>query len=144
MLSADRTDARPQYKSYFEKIVVAKSKNADFVTTAKEKKCNVCHFGTKKSDRNDFGKALSKHATKAGYLEKKADAAVLQKYFEEALKIDPHCFPWGGGGGPSAYWRRRLHFQLEKEFPATDSRGGPREWSGCGCGCGCGLSLIHI
>ena len=86
MLSADRTDARPQYKSYFEKIVVAKSKNADFVTTAKEKKCNVCHFGTKKSDRNDFGKALSKHTTKAGYLEKKADAAVLQKYFEEGLK----------------------------------------------------------
>ena len=86
MLSADRTDARPQYKSYFEKGVVAKSKNADFVTAAKEKKCNVCHFGTKKSDRNDFGKALAKYTTKAGYLEKKADATVLRKYFDEGLK----------------------------------------------------------
>ena len=36
----------------------------------------------------------------------------------------------GEGVGPSAYWRRRLHFQLEKEFCRTDSRGGPREWSG--------------
>tara|TARA_Y100001934_G_C11796181_1_gene514985 strand:+ start:177 stop:566 length:390 start_codon:yes stop_codon:yes gene_type:complete len=86
MLSADRTDARPQYKSYFEKGVVAKSKNADFVTAAKEKKCNICHFGTKKSDRNDFGKALAKYTTKAGYLEKKADATVLRKYFDDGLK----------------------------------------------------------
>ena len=35
----------------------------------------------------------------------------------------------GGEGGPSAYWHRRFHFQLENEFPVTNSRGGPREWS---------------
>ena len=56
------------------------------------------------------------------------------------------CIDAGGeGGGPSAYWRRRFHFQLENEFPVTNSRGGPREWSGVEwlC-CGCAVSVCCL
>lgn len=42
---------------------------------AKEAKCNVCHFGTSKKNRNDYGQALSSlGVTKANY---------------DALKEDP-------------------------------------------------------
>ena len=51
----------------------------------------------------------------------------------------------GREGGPSAYWRRRFHFQLENEFPALTSRGGPREWSGVEClACGCAVPACGV
>ena len=50
-------EARKQYMDAFK---------AKYTKVAENNKinCNVCHEGTKKSDRNDYGKALAKAAGK--------------------------------------------------------------------------------
>lgn len=53
---------------------------------AAEAKCNVCHYGKSKKNRNDFGVALSKFATKATYTELKKDPDKLKAALEEAFK----------------------------------------------------------
>eukprot|EP00913_Durusdinium_trenchii_P008943 g8409.t1 len=49
--------ARPKYFSAF-------AKKYPNVSEAKKTKCNVCHFGKKKKNRNDYGKALMKNISK--------------------------------------------------------------------------------
>lgn len=41
-------DGKPGFVEMYPKVAEA----------ASEKKCNVCHFGSKKSNRNDYGKAV--------------------------------------------------------------------------------------
>lgn len=81
-LQASKVEARPQYKAQFEKHY-AESK---IVEAAKEAKCNVCHYGKSKKNRNDYGKALSEHLSKAVYDELKKDKEALNKKISEALK----------------------------------------------------------
>jgi cytochrome c553 len=61
-------------------VVAAKAKAAD--------KCNLCHDAASKSkkDRNEFGKALSKHLGEAEFKKLAADKEALAKALGEALK----------------------------------------------------------
>ena len=55
--TAQQAQARPNYLAWWM------AKYPDVATKNNVKtavKCNVCHFGTKKSDRNDYGKAIIK------------------------------------------------------------------------------------
>ena len=60
--------------------------NAKFVAAVEEAKCNVCHMGTSKKDRNEYGKAVSKFLTKAKYTEIKEDEVAAKKYILEGLQ----------------------------------------------------------
>ena len=57
-------------------------KNATYV----EAKCNVCHEGTSKKMKNEYGKAVGKYLTKAKYNEIKDDEAAAKKYILEGLQ----------------------------------------------------------
>lgn len=74
--------ARPQYK----KVVDERVKGSPIEAAAAEAKCNLCHFGTSKKNRNDFGKALSKYIDKDAFEKLKGDAAKLDEAIKEALK----------------------------------------------------------
>lgn len=56
-------------------------------------KCNVCHKGKEKKDRNAYGEAL------AAILDKKEDAKNVEKIKESLLKVAG--IPSDGKGGPT-------------------------------------------
>ena len=78
--------ARPPYSPIVgehykdSEAIVAKTKAAD--------KCNLCHDANSKSkkDRNEYGKALSKHMDEAAFKKVKDDKEALAKALGEALK----------------------------------------------------------
>lgn len=55
---------------------------------ADEAKCNVCHYGTSKKNKNDFGKALSEFIKKDNYKSDrvKSEADKVKAEFGEAFK----------------------------------------------------------
>jgi hypothetical protein len=57
------------------------------VEAAKEAKCNVCHFGTSKKNRNDYGQALSSlGVTKENYDALKGDQDKLNAALKDLFK----------------------------------------------------------
>lgn len=86
--STEKAQAIPAFAKAFTERYVNTSKNADFVAAAKEKKCNLCHFGTSKKNKNDFGKAFAKHFKKANYSSTRVreEADAVKKEFDEGLK----------------------------------------------------------
>jgi hypothetical protein len=62
------------------------SSNAKFVAAVKTANCNVCHEGTDKKKRNEYGKAVGKFLTKAKYLEIKEDEDAAKKYILDGLQ----------------------------------------------------------
>jgi hypothetical protein len=58
LAGSNRADARPGYLKAFA------SKYSKLAAQAKKAKCGVCHYGKSKKNRNDYGKALSKHTGK--------------------------------------------------------------------------------
>jgi hypothetical protein len=78
--------ARQQYsKAFNEKYADPNSKDAavkKLATAIATAKCNTCHEGTKKTDRNRYGKELSKLLSKN---EKAKDK--IEKALEDAAKI---------------------------------------------------------
>jgi hypothetical protein len=75
-------DARPQYNTAHDEMH-KEAKNADAM---KEAKCFKCHFGKKKSDRNDYGMAITKAGlTKENYNAKKGDKEAFAKEIAEVL-----------------------------------------------------------
>ena len=58
---------------------------SDIAAAAKAEKCNLCHAGKSKKDRNEYGAALSKFVTKDDYKELKADKAKLKEKIEKAF-----------------------------------------------------------
>ncbi|MFL2865788.1 MAG: hypothetical protein ACJZ8Y_11295 [Pirellulaceae bacterium] len=86
--TAEKAQAIPAFAKAFTERYVSTSKNADFVATVKEKKCNLCHFGTSKKNKNDFGKAVAKHFKKANYSSTRVreEAAAVKKEFDDGLK----------------------------------------------------------
>jgi hypothetical protein len=57
------------------------------VEAAKEAKCNVCHFGTSKKNRNDYGQALSSlGVTKENYDALKGDQDKLNAALKDMFK----------------------------------------------------------
>jgi len=77
-------DARPQYNKAHDEM----HKDAPNADAMKEAKCNKCHYGKKKADRNDYGKALIKLGlTGDNYKKKnKDDKPGLEKDIKEALE----------------------------------------------------------
>ena len=76
-------DARPQYKKAHD----AKYKESSIAGDLKTAKCNSCHYGKKKKDRNDYGQALVKAGlTEEQYKELKKDKEALAKVIDEALE----------------------------------------------------------
>jgi hypothetical protein len=59
--------------------------NKDFVKAAQAAKCNVCHKGATKKEHNEYGLALKKHISKAGYEALKANPAAAAKYIQDGL-----------------------------------------------------------
>jgi hypothetical protein len=56
LTSAPQAEARPQYLRIWTDTYPDVAQKND----VKSLKCNVCHFGAKKSNRNDYGKAIVK------------------------------------------------------------------------------------
>ncbi len=81
-------DARPDYKKAHD----AKYSDSSIAPLLKEAKCNACHYGKKKSDRNDYGKALIKVGlTEEKYKELKKEhkedfAKLIKESLEKVLK----------------------------------------------------------
>jgi hypothetical protein len=65
--------AIPPFSAAFVKKYVDGNDNAAFVEAAKTAKCNVCHVGKDKKEKNAYGKALDE------LLDKKADAKDEEK-----------------------------------------------------------------
>ena len=82
LVSTD-AEGRPQYKKQFE----ARYKDPAIVAAVKKEKCNVCHYGKSKKNRNDYGVALSKHLTKDVYQELRRDKEGLAKKVTEVLTL---------------------------------------------------------
>jgi hypothetical protein len=86
LLVSRQAAARAEYKTKFTEMTMD-SKASEAIAEAK---CNVCHYGTNKKNRNDFGKALNKHINKEVYDEIKQEddenKTKLFKKIEEALK----------------------------------------------------------
>lgn len=80
---AGTADARPNYKKAHD----AKYKDSPIAEALAEAKCNVCHYGKKKADRNDYGEALVKIGlTEENFKAKKDQKEAFEKEIEEALE----------------------------------------------------------
>ena len=77
-------DARPNYNKAHDEM----HKEASNAEAMKDEKCNKCHFGKKKSNRNDYGKAMIKLGlTEENYKAKyKEDKPGLEKDIKEVLE----------------------------------------------------------
>ena len=73
--SVPQADALPVFKKEWEAKYSKKSKNKKFVAKVKKAKCNLCHYGRSKKNRNDYGKAL----TKAGLVKAKFKRSRIRK-----------------------------------------------------------------
>ncbi len=81
-LVVQTAEARPDYK----KAATAKWSESKIAEILKTEKCNLCHYGKTKKNRNDLGKALIKCGlTKEKYTELKSDKPKLLKYATEIL-----------------------------------------------------------
>ena len=74
--SNEHASARPAYPKYF----IKEYKNLE--EQAKKEKCNVCHYGKSKKNRNDYGTALSKEILK---INKKGN--VKEDDFDKCAKL---------------------------------------------------------
>ena len=64
--------AIPPFAEAFKKQYTEKG-NSAFDEAVKGAKCNVCHMGEKKKDKNEYGKAVGKFLKKADFGEGKTD-----------------------------------------------------------------------
>ncbi len=86
--SMENATALPAFNKQFAKTY----KDSKVAASAKAAKCNLCHVDKKKkTERNEYGAALSKFVTKDDYKELKSDpdklAAKIEEAFEEAGKV---------------------------------------------------------
>ena len=81
-------EAIPPFQAVFTKKYVAGNKNAEFVKAVKAAKCNLCHEGAKKTNRNAYGKELAKLLDKK---KDKSDIPKIQKALDTVagLKTNP-------------------------------------------------------
>jgi hypothetical protein len=81
-LVAHSAVARPDYK----KAADAKWGESKIAEILKTEKCNMCHYGKTKKNRNDLGKALMKCGlSEEKYAEMKSDKEKLAEYVTEVL-----------------------------------------------------------
>ena len=83
VVQSGTANARPDYNKQFQETY----KDSKVLEAAKKAKCNTCHFGKSKKNRNDFGMALSKHLNKDMYKARNKDKEAFKKKIAEALKL---------------------------------------------------------
>jgi hypothetical protein len=81
-LSIRQVAARPEYKARLDEA----TKGGKAAEAIKEAKCNNCHYGTSKKNRNDFGQALNKHMNADTFKELRENKEELNKKIDAALK----------------------------------------------------------
>lgn len=85
--NADKT-FRDQFIAKYVKSDSSDPKDQAFATACEQAKCNICHAGVSKKDRNDYGKALDK------LLDRKTDKGNAKKILSALdtvarMKSDP-------------------------------------------------------
>jgi hypothetical protein len=77
--------AIPAFKKAFDDNYAS---NAEVKKSSDELKCNLCHFGKSKKNRNDYGRALGEYLKKANFTDDrvKAEGDKVKKEYEEAFK----------------------------------------------------------
>ena len=80
--------AVPLFSKHFTKMYVDEKKNKDYAAKVKAEKCNLCHYGKSKKNRNDYGAALSKLLDKNKYKTSrvKAEAKKVEEELNAAFK----------------------------------------------------------
>ena len=78
--------ALPPFNKEWTAKYVEGNSNAKFVEAVGTAKCNVCHMGASKKDKNAYGKAVGKYLAKAKYNEIKEDEAKAKKYILDGLQ----------------------------------------------------------
>lgn len=84
-LNQDASALPPFNKEWMAKYKDGNS-NAKFVEAVDTAKCNVCHMGASKKDKNVYGKAVGKYLTKAKYNELKENEEAGRKYILDGLQ----------------------------------------------------------
>ena len=79
-LGENRVQARPLYQKQFPLVYKNLKKQA------KKAKCNICHYGKKKKDRNDYGTALAKEFAKGKKKKNEKDVKRIKEVFKKVLK----------------------------------------------------------
>jgi len=91
VVQAQTAYAVAAFRKEFEKKYVNKEPATDaeksLLAVVKKAKCNVCHVGKKKKERNAYGQALSEELTKKDSKNKEKIRAALEKVAE--MKSDP-------------------------------------------------------
>ncbi len=79
---SDPALATPVFKKQFEEQYPA------LKGVAEEQKCNVCHYGKSKKNKNDYGKALAELLKKDNYKDErvKAEPEKVRAEFDAAFK----------------------------------------------------------
>jgi len=85
-LCVSQASALPPFNKEWTAKYVDGNGNAAFVEAVGTAKCNVCHVGKSKKDKNEYGKAVGKYLTKKDYEAVKADAEAAKKYVLEGLE----------------------------------------------------------
>jgi hypothetical protein len=85
-LSVSPAMALPPFNKEWQATYVEGNSNASFVDAAGTAKCNVCHMGKSKKDKNEYGKAVGKYLTKDEYNKIKSDADAAKKYIAAGLE----------------------------------------------------------
>jgi hypothetical protein len=85
-LVASEASALPPFNKEWLARYKDGNNNAAFVEAVETAKCNVCHVGKSKKDKNEYGKAVAKFLTKKDYEAVKADTDAAQKYIIEGLE----------------------------------------------------------
>jgi len=88
---------KDQFEAKYVKAGSAEAKDVALKAAVEKAKCNICHAGTSKKDRNAYGKALD------ALLDRKADKENKQKIVEALDKVagmkckegDPNCPTFG-------------------------------------------------
>jgi hypothetical protein len=78
--------ALPQIDKEWKERYIETVPPPPFKGDAAMQKCNVCHEGMNKKDKNEHGKAVGKHLTKKGVTDLKGMDAALKKYIQDALE----------------------------------------------------------
>ncbi len=77
-------EKRVQARSKYLKQFVLSYKNLE--KQAKKAKCNVCHYGKKKKNRNDYGETLRKIFAKNKKKKNEKDAKIIKEVLKKAAK----------------------------------------------------------
>lgn len=85
-LSAPDAQARPKYFNEF------KAAYANVAEEADKQKCNVCHFGQEKKNRNDYGKALAEALGEKNVMDAEKIKAALKKAEGQKSSVDGKTF----------------------------------------------------